>query len=334
MDRQPLVPSGAAYFDSGIQAKGTKRFVFVLCPSFTLLAFSSAVEPLRIANQLSQKPLYSWTVVSMDGQPVSSSSGIAIHVDSAFSPPARDDVLVVCAGNQPAAAGDQQIVAAVRGHYRNSGQVGGLCTGAVALAFAGVLEGRKFTLHWENQPAFIETFPELAPTLNKYEIDDRVMTSGGGAAATDLFLDIVASDHGQRFAAVVSDMCLRRVTIGRDMPQRSSLAAVAQVSNPALSAMVELMKQNREDPMPLDDIAERVGLSRRQMERLFGDILGMPPARFYLNLRLEHARNLLASTEMSLWEVSVACGFSSKHHFSKVFTRRFGTTPGRVKKRK
>lgn len=334
MDRQPLVPSGAAYFDVGVQSASTKRFVFLLVPSFTLLAFSSAVEPLRIANQLSQKPLYRWTVVSMDGQPVTSSSGVIIQVDAAYAAPSREETLIVCAGNVPSAAGQAPIVAAVRGHFRNGGPVGGLCTGAVALAYAGLLEGRKFTLHWENQPAFVETFPELHPSLNKYEVDERVMTSGGGAAATDLFLDVVAADHGQRFAAVVSDMCLRRVAIGRDMPQRSSLAAVAQVSNPTLSAMVELMKQHREDPMPLDDIAARVGLSRRQMERLFGDILGMPPARFYLNLRLEHARNLLASTEMSLWEVSVACGFSSKHHFSKVFTRRFGTTPGRVKKRK
>lgn len=328
--RQPLVPHGAAFFEAGSPATLTRHFVFYLCPSFTLLAFASAVEPLRIANQLSQKPLYQWSTVSSDGRPVTSSCGIAVQVDHVAQDPDRRDLLMICAGNRPAAAADPAVVAAARRHFRAGGAVGGLCTGAIALARAGLLSGRKFTLHWENQPAFCEAFPDLGPSQNKFEIDGRVMTCGGGAAATDMVLDLVAADFGGPFAAIVSDMCLRRVSLGRDLPQRSALSAVAQARNPGLAAIVELMKSHREDPLSMEDIAERVGYSRRHVERLFAVVLGQPPARFYLNLRLDHARTLLGSTEMSLAEVAVACGFGSKSHFSKAFAKRFGVPPSRL----
>lgn len=328
--RPPLIPQGAAYFQTAGAGAATAKFVFLLCPSFTLLAFASAIEPLRIANQLSQRPLYDWRTVSLDGGPVTSSCGLVVQTDGALTESGRDTALVVCAGNQPAVAAASHVVAAVKRHYRHGGPVGGLCTGPIALAKAGLLTGRRFTLHWENQPAFREMFPNLDPSENKFEIDERLMSCGGGAAATDMMIDLIGREHGEAFAAMVSDMCLRRVSIGRDLPQRSSLSAVAQARNPGLAAIVDLMKRHREDPLSMEEIADRIGYSRRHVERLFRQTLGMAPAQFYLRLRLDHARNLLASTDMSLAEVSVACGFGSKSHFSKAFTRRFGTPPSRL----
>ena len=152
--------------------------------------------------------------------------------------PARDAMLVVCAGNQPEKVITTALAAAVQRHHRHGGHVAGLCTGPFALAKAGLLTGRRFTLHWENQPVFREMFPTLTPSETKYEIDDRILNSGGGAAATDLMIDIIARDQGEAFATMVLDMCLRRVAIGRDPGQRSSLSAVAQLRNPGLSAMV------------------------------------------------------------------------------------------------
>lgn len=332
-DSTPHIPHGAAYFRPAHGDAPTRSFVFLICPSFTLLAFASAVEPLRIANQLSQRPLYSWRTATADGQPVTSSCNLTVQVDGALGTLSRDSTLVVCAGNQPEKAITPAVVAALQRHHRHGGQVGGLCTGPFALARAGLLTDRRFTLHWENQPAFREMFPTLTPSETKFEIDDRILTCGGGAAATDLMIDIISRDQGEAFATMVLDMCLRRVGIGRDHGQRSSLSAVAQLRNPGLAAMVDLMKQHIEDPLAMEDLSARVGYSRRNVERLFRKALGQPPARFYLDMRLDHARNLLSGTDLSLSEISAACGFATRSHFSKAFTARFGTAPSRLQAR-
>ena len=329
-DNTPLIPAGAAYFRPTRTDAPTRAFDFLICPSFTLLAFASAVEPLRIANQLSQRPLYAWRTATVNGQPVTSSCGLTVQVDSALGTPARDAMLVVCAGNQPEKVITTALAAAVQRHHRHGGHVAGLCTGPFALAKAGLLTGRRFTLHWENQPVFREMFPTLTPSETKYEIDDRILTSGGGAAATDLMIDIIARDQGEAFATMVLDMCLRRVAIGRDPGQRSSLSAVAQLRNPGLSAMVDLMKRHIEEPLSMEDLSARIGYSRRNVERIFRKALGQPPARFYLDMRLDHARNLLSGTDLSLSEISAACGFATRSHFSKAFTARFGTAPSRL----
>lgn len=331
-DLEALVPKGAAY--QPVESSGAPRaYTFILVPGFTLLAFSSAVEPLRIANQLSQKPLYRWTLMSKGGAPAVSSSGIEVSVDAPLSVQDKEVRLFVCAGNPAMAAGDGAVVSAVQRHHRFGGTVGGICTGAVALARAGLLDGRRFTLHWENQPGFCETFPDLMPTPARYEIDARIMTCGGGAAATDMMLALIAEDHGAAFAAMVSDMCLRPVMAGVDPAQRSSTAAVMTSRSKAVVAAVNLMRANIDTPLAIPDIARAVGCSTRQLERLFSRHLNDTPGVFYRNLRLDRGRNLLATTDLSVAEVCIACGFESTTHFSRTFKARFGIVPTKVLQR-
>lgn len=325
--RPSLVPEGAAFYP--VAGGPTRSYAFLLLPEFTLLAFSSALDPLRIANQVSQKPLYRWQVLSADGAPVASSSGVSVLPDAALGDLDRDTTLLVCAGNPGGADPDARSLAAVQRHHRHGGRVGGICTGAIALARAGLLAGRRFTLHWENQPAFRERFAGLEPTPHKFEQDGRVLTCGGGAAATDLMLAIIAADHGRDFAAIVSDMCLRRVPPGEDALQRSSVAVVLETRNPGLIALVRRMQDRIEDPLSIEDLAAGAGYSRRHLERMFQRSLGQTPARFYLNLRLDHGRSLLADTDLPLAEVAVAAGFADKGHFAKAFRARFGCAPSR-----
>lgn len=328
------VPAGAAFFP--VETEGpTRSYAFVLVPGFTLLAFASAVEPLRIANQLSQRPLYRWRLMSETGQPVASSSGIPVGVDAALGgaegAPDRDTRLFVCAGNPAMAAASPGVVAAVQRHHRFGGTVGGICTGAVALARAGLMQGRRFTLHWENQPGFAEIFPDLTPSSNRFETDGRLMTCGGGAASTDMMLAVIAGDHGADFAAMVSDMCLRTVLPGVEPEQRTSVAALMSKRNPVLIATVNLMNRSLDNPMSMDELAEAAGYSRRHLERLFREATGKTPGAFYRGLRLDRGRNLLSTTDLTLMEIATACGFESVSHFSKSFRARFGTAPTRLK---
>ena len=325
----PLVPEGAAFFPVPDSAM-TRSYAFVLVPGFTLLAFASAVEPLRIANQLSQQPLYRWRILSDTGKPVVSSSGIPVGVDGRIDPQDKATRLLVCAGNPQMAAADPAIVAAVQRHHRFGGTVGGICTGAVALAKAGLVNGRRFTLHWENQPGFVETFPNLAPTLNRFETDDKLLTCGGGAASTDMMVSIIAEDHGGSFAAMVSEMCLRTVMPGVKAEQRSSLTALMSSRNPVMVATVTLMNRHIDEPLSMDELAESAGYSRRHLERLFRNAVGTTPGDFYRGLRLDRGRNLLATTDLTLLEVSIACGYSTVSHFSKSFRARFGTAPTKL----
>jgi AraC family transcriptional regulator, carnitine catabolism transcriptional activator len=326
----PLVPQGAAYFpvtDAGV----TRNYAFVLVPGFTLLAFSSAVEPLRIANQLSQRPLYRWDVQSETGGPVASSSGITVGTEPIPEAFNRDTRVFVCSGNPPSAAGTPPIVAVLQRHHRFGGIVGGICTGAVALARAGLLKDRRFTLHWENQPGFIETFPQFTPTENRFETESRVMTCGGGAASTDMMLSVIASDYGNDLATMVSEMCLRTVMAGVAPEQRSSIAAVMELRNPLLASLIKTMNDHLDDPILLRDLARTAGYSRRHLERLFVTSLGKTPGEFYRDLRLDRGRNLLITTDLTLLDISAACGFASVAHFSKCFKDRFGMPPTKLK---
>lgn len=325
---EPRVPLGAAFYPTSEQAQ-SRNYAFVLLPEFTLLAFSAAIDPLRIANQLSQKPLYRWTVLSENGDAVRSSCGVSVNVDGTTNSLPRDTTLFVCSGNMNGQHASRSTLEFVKRHYQLGGTVGGICTGAFTLARAGILANKTFTMHWENQPGFVERFTHLCPTNRKYEIDGRVLTCAGGAAATDLTTRLIAEDHGEEFATMVSDMCLRRAEVGTEPSQRTSLGTVLHTRNPSLISIVRLMTANFETPLTMPELAKKVGYTPRHVERLFQRCVGMPPKTFYRNLRLDHARSLLADTEMSLFEISAACGFESKSYFARAFKQRFGCPPSK-----
>ncbi|SHL07346.1 transcriptional regulator, AraC family with amidase-like domain [Roseovarius marisflavi] len=331
--REAIIPQGAAYF-AVETTKSARHFAFHLLPEFTLLAFSAALDPLRIANQLAQRPLYRWTVSSQDGAAATSSCGISVNVDESLSPSARDTDLVVCGGTVRNAEGHKELQAVLRQHARFGGRVGGICTGAIALAQAGLLAGRKATLHWENQPAFHEKFPEVEVTSNTYEVDGRIFTCGGGVGATDMMLEIIEDDYGQPFANLVADMCLYAQRRSERSPQRTSISNAIESRNPLLVRAIKLMQANIETPTAMEDLADAAGCSRRQMERLFVKYLDKTPYRFFRDLRLDRGRSLLRETDMSVTEIAVASGFTSPVVFIKCFRERFGHSPGKYRKAK
>lgn len=325
-DRVALVPDGAFSFPVE-QTRETRWFGFLLLPQFTLLAFSSALDPLRIANQLAQRPLYGWRVYSEDGAPVPSSSGVDVSAHAPLTDLSPDLRLFVCAGNRGTEAARVSTLGALRRHARFGGSLGGICTGAATLARAGLLEDRRFTLHWENQPGFVEMFPTLQPTRNRFEDDGGLMTCGGGSAATEMMLSVIARDYGQEFAIVVADMCLNDPDLSGRREQRSSIAKAINSRNPKLLNAVQSMYANIEHPLSLSEIASTAGLSRRQLERHFRNLLLEPPAVIYRNIRLERARALMVETDMRVIDVAAACGFNSANVFSRRFKERYGETP-------
>ncbi|MBC2835092.1 GlxA family transcriptional regulator [Paragemmobacter straminiformis] len=303
---------------------------FVLLHNFSLIAFSSAIEPLRIANQLAGRVLFEWSILSETGAPVACSNGLVVGVDGAIGDTSARAMLFVCGGVEPEKSASRRVADWLRAQWRNGRSVGGLCTGAYVLAKAGLLQGRRFTLHWENLPPFAATFPNLAPLEQLYCIDDRILTCAGGAAATDLFIELVARHHGARLGDAVLKMCLHGQQRPANLQQRLSLSSTLGIRNPLLVSVIRQFEGSIEADVDLGDIADRLGTSRRHIERMFERHVGTSPKRYLKELRLERARALLTETDKSVRDVAEACGFNSANAFAKSFRQKYGVAPRHV----
>ena len=305
------------------------RYVFVLLPAFTLISFASSVEPLRIANRMSGQVLYEWRILSDGGTPVACSAGIAIPVDGDLSEIARDDRVLLCGGLRVQEAASRRLIGWLRREARKGPMIGGLCTASWTLATAGLLDGRRATIHWENQDGFAEEFPDIELTKSVFVIDDRRMTAAGGTAAVDMMLAVIAQDYGEALATAVADQLVHNsIRAGKD-EQRLSVPTRIGTRHPRLSAVIQRMERNLEEPISPSVLAREVGMSTRQLERLFRRYVQRSPKRYYMELRLQKARNLLMQTGMSVIEVALACGFTSPSHFSKCYRAHYGSTPYR-----
>ncbi|MFN4172051.1 MAG: GlxA family transcriptional regulator [Pseudorhodobacter sp.] len=325
-DHQRFVPHGIAHVSLPAQAQ-TVNVSFALAHQFTMLAFASAVDPFRAANQLSGQMLFRWNVYSEDGKAVSSSNGIAVQPDGRLPTLAPQGYVFVCGGVEPETGCTAGLGDWIRAQWRHGRTVGGLCTGAYALARAGILKDRSFTLHWENIASFREQFPELAPELQVYCVDDRILTCAGGSAASDLSLTLIHKHFGSEISQAVMNMCLLTRQREPTADQTPSLASRLGTRSIPLLKAVAFLNRNFDNPTSIRDCAESIGVSTRQIERLFRANLGVTPARYLLDLRLEHGRELLSGTDMSVLEVAVACCFGSGSHFSKSFRKKYGVSP-------
>ncbi|MRU13853.1 GlxA family transcriptional regulator [Roseovarius sp. A21] len=315
-----------------VQAQGApKRFVFVLLENFTLLSFASAIDSLRIANRMSGQTLYEWLITgdADDEGMVSCSSGSRFKVDAPLGELNRDDVVLLCGGSDVQKASTKKLLNWIRREARRGLRLGGLCTAAYTLARAGLLEGKRATIHWENHDSFTEEFDEVDLTKSVFVVDGNRMTTAGGTSSIDLMLKLIADDHGEKLANAVADQLIYSSIRTDQDTQRLSVPTRIGVRHPKLSQVIQMMEANIEEPISPSVLAKDVGMSTRQLERLFRRYLNRSPKRYYMELRLQKARNLLMQTDMTVINVALACGFASPSHFSKCYRAHYDTTPYR-----
>lgn len=318
---------------SSLTVPAPYRIGFVLVPRFSMLAFSSALEPLRMANRLADRELYSWSLIAEDRQPVAASNGLPITPELVFDESRDFNAILVCGGIDVQRVADKALLGFVQRAAQRNITLGALCTGTYLLAKATVLDGYRCTIHWENLASTREAFPQVVLTTEVFEIDRNRMTSSGGSAPLDMMLNVIAAQHGQELANAISEVFICERIRGRHDRQRIPLRTRLGTSQPKLMEAVALMEANIEEPMSLDELAHHAGLSRRQLERLFQKHLDCVPTRYYLELRLQRARQLLLQTSMSIVDVAFACGFVSAPHFSKCY-RDFFSIPPRDERRR
>ena len=306
-----------------------RRFVFVLMENFTLLSFSAGLECLRLANRMSGKRLYDWMLVSEGGETVRCSAGTEFKLDGDLCDLNRDDTLILCGGEQVQKATSKKLISWLRREARKGLIIGGLCTATYTLAKAGLLDGKRATIHWENHDSFTEEFDEVELTKSVFVVDGNRMTAAGGTSAIDLMLNRIAADYGADLANAVADQMIYSAIRTDQDTQRLSVPSRIGVRHPKLSQVIREMEANIEEPISPSLLAQQVGMSTRQLERLFRRYLNRSPKRYYMELRLQKARNLLMQTDMSVINVALACGFTSPSHFSKCYRAHYNTTPYR-----
>lgn len=300
---------------------------FLLLDQFTLISLASAVEPLRMANQLTGQELYRWHTFSLGGEQVWASDGMPITPDASINNAPMLDTVIVCGGIGIQSAVTREHVTWLRTQARRSKRIGGVCTGSWALAQAGLLDGFDCSVHWEFLAAMQEAFPRVNLSSSLFTLDRDRFTSSGGTAPMDMMLHLISRDHGHELSAAISDMFVYERIRNEQDHQRVPLKHMLGTHQPKLQEIVALMEANLEEPIDLDELANYVGLSRRQLERLFQKYLQSSPSRYYLKLRLIRARQLLKQTPISIVELSVVCGFVSTPHFSKCYRECFGIPP-------
>lgn len=294
-----------------------------------MLCFASAVEALRIANRMAGKELYQWSLAGEGGDMAYCSAGTGFKLDRDLDEVSRDDVVMICGGINVQEATSKRLVGWLRREARRGVRLGGLCTAGYALAKAGLLDGKRATIHWENQDSFAEEFLEVELTKSVFVVDGNRMTTAGGTSSIDLMLKLIAEDHGEDLASAVADQLIYSSIRTDQDTQRLSIPTRIGVRHPKLSQVIQIMETNIEEPISPSILAKDVGMSTRQLERLFRRYLNRSPKRYYMELRLQKARNLLMQTEMSIINVALACGFASPSHFSKCYRAHYETTPYR-----
>ena len=304
------------------------RYGFLPVPDFTLVAFANAIEPLRMANRISGQLLYTHPVFTLDGRSALASNGLTVGPSSKIdAAPMHLDALFVCAGTRFDSSWSDALTQELHQLRRKKVPIGGICTGSYLLARAGILDGYRCTVHWENIGDMRDEFPELIISSELFELDRDRFTCSGGTAPMDMMLTLIAQERGRALSDRISEgMLCERIRDSSDrqrMPLRMRLGS----SQPKLVEAVELMESNIEEPMTLDELATHVGISRRQLERLFQKHLQCVPTRYYLEIRLRRARSLLLRSSRSFVDIAFACGFVSAPHFSKCYRDFFGIPP-------
>lgn len=312
---------------------GTRTVTFLLLPAFSMIAFTSAIEPLRAANEIANRPFFEWRLLSTDGAPVHGSNGISIPVAGSLEDAIGCWAIVICGGQGSHLAFNQEIESCLRRLRHEGTKIGAISDGAYLLARAGLMHGSTCVVHWACMEGFAETFPDISLDDAIYHIDGDRFTCSGGTASLDLMLKLIELEIGQDLAIAISERFLHSEIRDPMTRQKSSKSESYKVANRHLGKAIEIMEKNLEETYSLDSISRTVGVSRRNLERQFAMHTKCTPRDYYMKLRLQRARSLLANTSLTVTEVAIASGFVSISHFAKNYKQLFGYTPRQHRRR-
>ncbi len=305
------------------------RWIFVLLDRFAMLPLCCALDALQVTNRLLSEPAHDWIVTSRDGHPVTATNGQKIVADSALAETAPDDVIVVCGGESIRSPDEGTTISWLRRQSRQGGRIVAVASAPTLLARAGLLTDRTVTISDTCRAGFREEFPAIDLSTAPYMIQGRIVTVAGGIAMLDLMIALLAEHHGDLLAHSLTRAMGQNQSLIGNWGLNTSVNSSEILRHPKMAAVIQLMEDNTEDPLSLSHLASKVGISTRQLERLFRRYLSLSPKRYYMQIRLDKARNLLRQTDMPVIEIAIACGFQSPSHFARWYKFQYGLSPYR-----
>jgi AraC family carnitine catabolism transcriptional activator len=309
-------------------AEDPQKVAFLLLPAFSYLSLMAAVEPMFVANWLAGRRLYRWQVLSRDGRPVEASNGLSAPVDGGLAGEGPYDAIFVLASFEPRQhARDARLAAWLRRSARYGAELGAIETASEIFAAAGLLDGHPAAVHWDNLEGFKELYPACQALPQLFTCGRGRLTCAGEAAVLDMMLHWIGIRHGPALASEIAQHLLLARARGPDEPQLEASVATSQGADPVLARALSIMEETLEEPLSCTGVARRLGLSMRQLQRLFRAKLGIGPLQHYRRMRLAKAHALLQQTALAVTEVAVSAGFASPEHFSRVYRKAFGRPP-------
>lgn len=307
------------------------EIAFLLLPRFSNHCLANALEPLRAANALSGHSLYRWHLLSLDGDTVTSSSGLEIRTSRDLKCIDDADVLFVLSSYDYRRQVTPAVKSLLKRKARRAGIVGGLDTASYVLAVAGLLDGYRATIHWQELEAFEEAFPEVHTVSDRFVIDRNRITAGGATTALDLMLHLIGERHGEALRLDVTGLFIYDSPHPGGDPQRSVSAAPLPGHLPNVADAIALMETNLEEPVAIGELGRRAGCTQRELERRFQRAFGATPLFYYRHLRLAAARRMVLESERRVSDIAVRTGFKSASALTRAFREHFGDTPRRLR---
>ncbi|MEM8812842.1 MAG: GlxA family transcriptional regulator [Pseudomonadota bacterium] len=306
---------------------GPRHFGFFLFDQFPLLPVSGMIDVLRDTAYVTGTETYRWCTIACDEGEIRAMNGLRTLADHTIETAPSLDAVIVCMGLNGHLVDDRRAIAYLRRLHADSVRIGAIATGTWLLAKAGILAGRRCTLHWEDVQAFSETYPRLDVTRDLYRFDGPIFTCSGGTGAIDMFLDLVAADLGPEVSSAVARQIMHQsVRSGADR-QPGADSPYRLIRHRSVRRALTLMENAIENPITIAAIAEQSNISQKQLERLFLHYFQTTPQLYFRALRLDHARTLVRLTNREIWEIALIVGFSTANYFSKCYRHRFGLSP-------
>ena len=301
----------------------------LLLDGFNCMAAQAFVDPFRSANYLRNTNLYNWSFVGLESNNVRASNGLEVLTSRSLEAPENKfDMIVINSSWNVERFNDKGLTRWLVRSLQNGASICGIDTGAFIMAYAGMLSGRKAAVHYEHIAAFRELFSDVEMEEDIYVIDGNLLSCCGGLAASDLALEIIRLQQGLELAngaaRYIFHERLRNSQEGQ-LPEKRE--PVGYSAPEKLRESIIIMEGNLENLLSIDQVANRVNISQRQLERLFHKHTGVSPIRYYLDVRLDRARGLLTQTELPILDVAIACGFSGNAQFTRAYKSRFGIAP-------
>ena len=303
------------------------HMVFIVVPRFNITTLITMIETLRIANYLAPSSTFSWEVASFDGSKIIASNGMTATIKTANDNLRSAEFVFILGSWGTEHYHNQKLTAWLRKRARAGERICGVELWSYIVARAGLLDGKSATIHWSWLNGFKENFDRVEVEESLFTLDSKVMTCSGGLAGVDLMLRLIEEINGSSFSGEIADQMLHHPIRSAASPQRSTMGRSTETMRPLLREAMTLIENNIEEPLTVPQIAKVLGVSQRQLERQFKKNVGCTVVQFGLLKRLQNARLLLISTDMSIRQIATASGFNTMSHFAFSFGKFFGRRP-------